>query len=173
MLTPDEFEALFETFQVSAWRLEIQGVYQEPEEREPLRRWLAGQSDDLGWMADWYSWVRQAVAAGRHLARVRTTTSPLTDYLRWELGVLTPPAIEAGEDIRVLSEEQARQLDIPRTDFWIFDDVRVAVLMFGDAGVLGAELLEQPADVAPFRAIQARAWDAAVSYRDWERSPAP
>lgn len=173
MLRREEFEALFDNFQRSAWRLEIQGTYDEPEEREPLRQFLNGEPDDLAWMQDWYDWIRDITAAGKRCGRVRVTTSPLTDYLRWELDILTPPAVVAGEDIRVLSGEQAQRLEVPPTDFWLFDDERAAVLVFGDDGVLGAELVDEPSAVEPFRRLRDRTWDAATPYRDWVAPSAP
>ncbi|GAB3914418.1 DUF6879 family protein [Kibdelosporangium lantanae] len=173
MLTREEFGRLFDVFERSAWRLEIQGVYDEPEEREPFRRFLAGEPDDLEWMQDWYDWIHEVTSAGKQCARVRATTDPLTDYLRWELGVLTPPAVDAGEDIRVLPAQQAIALELPRTDFWLFDDSSVAVLVFGESGVVGAELVDEREAVESYRRVRDRAWDAAVPYQDWAATSAP
>lgn len=161
-----EFERLFDEFTASAWRLEIQGTYDEPEEREPLRRFLAGEPDDLTWMADWFDWVRQLTAAGRRIGRVRVLTEPLTDYLRFELS-FTPQTVDAGEDIRVLAANDANTLGLPREDFWLFDDRLVAVLHFGDTGVASVEVIDDPAEVARYRAVQQRAMSAAVPYREW------
>ena len=112
MLSRAEFEALFDTFTESAWRLEIQSAYDEPEEREPLRRWLAGESDDLEWIADWWAWISDITRAGKRFGRVRVVYDPPSDYQRYELGVLTPPAVEAGEDIRILPAARARELAV-------------------------------------------------------------
>jgi hypothetical protein len=172
MLSRAEFEQLFDTFTRSAWRLEVQGVYDEPEEREPLRRFLAGGPDDLAWMADWFTWIREITHAGKRFGRVRVLADPITDYQRFELGRLTPPAVEAGEDIRVLTADQAHELDLPDRDFWLFDDTRVALMSFGPDGVDGADLLDDAASVQPFRDARDRAWDAAVPYRDWASATA-
>jgi hypothetical protein len=167
MLSRTEFERLFDTFTSSAWRLEAQGVYDEIEEREPLLRFLAGEPDDLEWMADWFDWIRDITATGKLFGRVRVLADPITDYQRFELGLLSPPAVDAGEDIRVLTRAQARALDLPDQDFWLFDDTRVAVMHFGPGGVAGADLIDDLASVRPFRDARDRAWDAAVPYRDW------
>ena len=71
MLSRAEFERLFDTFTSSAWRLETQGVYDEPEEREPLRRFLADDPDDLVWMADWFVWIREITGTGKRFGWVR------------------------------------------------------------------------------------------------------
>jgi hypothetical protein len=172
-LSRAEFEALFDSFAVSAWRLEIQGVYDEPEEREPLRRFLTGEPDDLAWMADWFDWIREITAAGKTLRRTRLLMDPLTDYQRFELGWLTPPAVDAGEDIRVLGEHRARELHLPDRDFWVFDGRLVAVLQFGPAGVAGADLLDSDDTVRPYLEAHDRAWDASIPYREWAASSAP
>src|SRR5436190_18954608 len=102
MLSRAEFEDLFDRFTASAWRLEIQVVYTELEEQEPLRRFLAGEPDDLGCMIDWWDWIRDATAAGKSIGRTRVLMDPLPDYQRFELGRLTASSIDAGEDIRAL-----------------------------------------------------------------------
>lgn len=159
-------EHLLDTFGRSAWRLECQGTYDEPEEREPLRQFLAGEPDDLAWYMDWPEWVREVRASGRTIGRVRVLTDPLTDYLRWEIGVLTPPAVEAGEDIRVLPAAVWPGLQLPSTDFWLFDDSTAAVLHFGDQGVSGVELITG-AEIESYRERQRRATAAAVSFNQW------
>ncbi|HEX3779920.1 MAG TPA: hypothetical protein VHX38_09640 [Pseudonocardiaceae bacterium] len=158
------FERLFDTFERSAWRLECQGIYDEPEEREPMRRFLAGEPNDMAWFADWPVWIRNQRESGRTVGRVRMLTDPLTDYLRFELSI-TPPAVDAGEDIRLVDQHVFESLEIPREDFWIFDDSTVALLHFGGSGVSGAEIIIDPGRVASFRDRQRCAWDAAVPYR--------
>ncbi len=161
--TRDEVERLFDTFECSAWRLECQSSYDEPEEQEPLRRFLAGEPQDLTWFEEWPIWISRQRAAGRTIGRVRMLTEPLTDYLRFELSI-TPPAVEAGEDIRLVDQHVFESLAIPREDFWIFDDTTVALLNFGDTGMAGAEIVTDPGRVASFRDRQRRAWDAAVPF---------
>ncbi|HKS44879.1 MAG TPA: hypothetical protein VJT49_07125 [Amycolatopsis sp.] len=167
-LTPRaDFERLFDTFRSSAWRLECQGVYREPEETEPLRRFLVGEPDDLAWYADWPEWVRGVRASGRTIGRVRVLTDPLTDYLRFELERLTPPALAGGEDIRILSAIEFAALDVPQEDFWIFDEKIVGILHFGDTGVTGVEMVTGPDRVAEFIERKRRTIGASWTYRDW------
>lgn len=167
-LTPRaEFERLFDTFRTSAWRLECQGTYREPEEAEPLQRFLAGEPDDLAWYADWPEWVRGVRASGRTIGRVRVLTDPLTDYLRFELDRLTPPALDGGEDIRVLPAGKFATLGVPREDFWIFDDATAGVLHFGDTGVTGVEMIIGPDKVAEFVHRKRRTIAASATYHDW------
>lgn len=165
------FEALVAGFERSAWRLEAQGWYDEPDEGALLAQWLSDgdPAPTLAWFADWPEWIAEQAAAGRRFERVRVLTDPLTDYLRWQLDVITEPAIAAGEDIRVLPAAAAATLELGRSDFYVFDDRAVAVLDFDRGQVTGALLLDEPAELDAFRAIRARAWDHALRFGEYRR----
>lgn len=64
-------------------------------------------------------------------------------------------------------------LHLPDGDFWIFDESRVAVIRFGDTGVLGAEVITDPGTVDRYRAIRQRAWAAATPFTEWARGRYP
>jgi hypothetical protein len=165
------FADLFRRFTRSAWRWEAQGTYRQPDEVDPWQRWREGVpvSADLDWLAPWLDDVREAARAGRRFERVRMLTEPLTEYLRWQMEV-TPANVEAGEDIRVLPESEARSLDLPQDDFWLFDDERVAVLHFGPTDLRGAEIITDPDTVARYRSWRDLAWQHAVTFQDYNRS---
>lgn len=164
MLSREEFKKHMNSWRTSAWRWECQGIYREPSEEEPLRRFLAGEPN-LEWFQGWLARVRTWIASGQRIGRVRMLTNPLTDYLRFELSI-TPPAIEAGEDIRFLSAARAAELGAPTEDFWLFDDERVLALRFGEHGVSGAELITDPGKVSAYRAWRDTASAAAVPFTD-------
>ncbi|MFC0438739.1 DUF6879 family protein [Kutzneria buriramensis] len=168
------FQALVTGFERSAWRLEIQGWYDEPDEGELVAQWLADgdPAPTLTWFADWPAWIAEQGRAGKRFERVRVLTDPLTDYLRWQLDVITEPAIAAGEDIRVLPAAAAADLELGGQDFYILDDRQVAVLDFDGGQVIGARLLDSAADMATFRAIRATAWDHAERFREYRRARA-
>ncbi|MEU4444917.1 DUF6879 family protein [Actinosynnema sp. NPDC050801] len=162
------FADLFRRFSRSAWRWEAQGTYRQPDEAEPWQRWREGvpATDDLEWLSPWLEDVRTATRAGRRFERVRVLTDPLTEYLRWQMEV-TPANIAAGEVIRVLPEADARALDLPGYDFWLFDDERVAVLHFTANDLDGAEIITDPATVARHRSWRDVAWRHAVAFEDY------
>jgi hypothetical protein len=163
LIAGDDWPNLFSSFRRTAWRLESQGIYREPYEQEPLRQFLAGQKPDLSFMDDHVATVRADTAAGKRWQRVRVLTEPLTDYLRFEMSIAWLNA-EAGEEIRVLTESQARDLGIPRQDFWMLDDDQVAAMHFGDQGFEYAELVTEPAAVEPFRKFRELAWQNATPF---------
>lgn len=168
LVTGDEFYQLFRTFRHTVFRFEAQGVYREPVEDEPLRRFLAGEPPDDDWLQPWLDLVRVAKAENRDFRRVRVLTEPLTDYLRFEMDLALRQNIPAGEDIRALSKPEANALGLPQDiDFWMFDDDRVGLMRFGDRGMLGLEMINEPRAVSHYRQWRDRAWEAALAHHDW------
>jgi hypothetical protein len=165
-VTGEAWGRLLREFTRSAWRWEAQGVYREPVEQEPLRAFLAGEPVDLSYMNHWLTGVREATDAGRTFGRVRMLTEPLTDYLRFELAA-TSRNLDAGEDIRVIAQVRARELELPGYDFWIFDDERVAVMRFDGDGFTHADLITDARAVARFREIRERAWKDAIPISEY------
>lgn len=171
LISGEAFGALFREFESSAWRWEAQGTYNQPDEVEPWQRWRDGVPvlDDLDWLRSWLDDIRAATEAGKVFQRVRMMTEPLTEYLRWQMEV-TPANIDAGEEIRLLTQAAASTLALPEHDFWIFDHVRVAVLHYGPGGLIGAEIVTEPATVARYEQWRKIAWAEAVSYEDFVKT---
>lgn len=168
LVAGDEFYRLFRNFRRTVFRLETQGVYREAVEDEPLRRFLAGEPPDDEWLQPWLDLVRLAKAENRAFRRVRVLTEPPTDYLRFEMDLALRLNIPAGEDIRALSRSQANMLGLPEdTDFWMFDDDRVGLMHFGDRGMLGLEMINEPRAVSQYRQWRDCAWEAALTHQDW------
>lgn len=166
-----DFDALFQQFECTALRWEAQGEYTlQDAELEPWRRWREGHRDDFEWLRPWLDTVRNATNAGKRIARARMLTEPLTDYLRWQLDV-TPANLSAGEDIQVLSEPKARELALPRHDFWVFDNRRVVVLHFNEQGLAGTETLTDPEVVERHRRWLDTAFAHAQPFRHYRDSP--
>jgi hypothetical protein len=140
-----EFRQLFHTFEHTAFRLEARDTYDVTYESESLRRFLAGEPDDLPWMQSWLDMLREATAAGRRFARVRVVSMPLTDYSRF--GVWCAQFTNAaGEDIRYLPRDQADRQGLPNHDYWLFDSSKLVRMHFDDSNVfLGGEVIDDTA----------------------------
>jgi hypothetical protein len=164
------FADLFRSFSRTAWRWEAQGTYHQPDEVEPWQRWRDGEPalTDLEWLRPWLDQIRTSTQAGKRFERVRMMTEPPTEYLRWQLEV-TPANIEAGEIIHILPESQGRELGLPREDFWLFDDERLAVLHFTSDDMKGAEIITDPATVARYRTWRDLATEHAVAFEDYAK----
>jgi hypothetical protein len=170
LLTLEEFADLFTSFARTAFRLETRDFYNDDSEHEPFRRFLAGEPADDSWMADFCDDVRSWVAEGKRVERVRVVTVPHSDYVRWSLTVARLN-IEAGEDIRYLPRIRARELGLPDEDYWLFDSRRAAVLRFDDTDrLLGAELIEDPAEVVKRCRWRDVAWRHATEWGRYSRS---
>lgn len=160
------WDEAFRTFTRSAWRLEAQGVYREPYERQPLIDFLAGQDPDLSFMDEWIADVHADVAAGKTYGRVRVLTEPLTDYLRFELS-FTQLNIDAGEEVRVLPMRRFTELEVPQVDFWLFDDARAAVMHLDENGFAYADLVTDEPEITRFREIREVAWQNAIPFSEY------
>ncbi|MFJ1545880.1 DUF6879 family protein [Streptomyces sp. NPDC088246] len=105
---------------------------------------------------------------GKQVSRVHVLTSPLTDYLRYELSAY-PGNIRAGECIGITDLSELSVHGLPDHDFWLFDDREVYRMHYTDTGkFIGAELL--PADRLPeYRAYQDTAQAYATPFTEyWE-----
>ncbi|MEV5409751.1 DUF6879 family protein [Thermopolyspora sp. NPDC052614] len=171
LLTPEEFADLFNSFaHTAAFRLETRDFYDEDSEHEPFRRFLAGEPADDSWVADFCEDVRSWVAEGKRVERVRVITVPHGDYVRWSMTVARLN-VQDGEDIRYLPRPEARDLEFPHEDYWLFDSRRAAVLHCDDADrLLGAELIVDPAEVVKRCRWRDVAWSHATGWRQYSGS---
>jgi hypothetical protein len=138
-----------------------------PYENESLRRFLAGEPDDLPWMQSWLDMLRAAAAAGRRFARVRVVSLPLTDYSRF--GVWCAQFTNAaGEDIRYLTRDHAQAAGLPGEDYWLFDSRKLVRMHFDEADhFLGGEIIEDPAGIVRANYWRDAAWHKAVRRDDF------
>src|SRR5688500_7014998 len=97
-LTPDEYADAFPgLFSHTAFRLEQLDHYINPVEGEPFARYQRGEADDLTWRQPWLDLVADAMRDGKTMTRVHVVSEPWTDYAAFELTVVYPPAVSAGE----------------------------------------------------------------------------
>lgn len=121
--------------------------YDADYENESLRKFLAQEKDDLPWMQDWLTMIRDATSKGRRFTRVRVVSLPLTDYSRF--GVWCAQFTNgAGEDIRYLTRDRADAGQLPNHDYWLFDSRKLVRMHFDDADAfLGGEVIEGASEV--------------------------
>lgn len=166
LLLGADFGALFETYEHTAFRLEVRDSYLGVGyEQEPFRKWQVGEPDDMAWRRDWLDGVRRRAAEGRSMSRVRVVSMPPTDYVRFSYRNCADN-IEAGEDIRYL--DRADALDLPAYDYWLFDSLHLYTMHFDDENAFhGAELVTDPAIVAQHLQWRDEAWRRSAAYRDF------
>jgi hypothetical protein len=166
LLTGQSFADFVLGYERAAFRFEIRERYNEPEEAEQVRRFLAGEPD-YAWNEEWAAMMRQRTAQGQRMERVRVVTEPHSDYTWFGLD-LARINVAAGEDIRYLPRAMAENLDLPGHDFWLIDSSRVGILRFGsDDVLLGAEVLTDSAVVVRHCYWRDVAWHNAVPFAEY------
>jgi hypothetical protein len=121
-MNPEEFDAVFEAFRTTAFRLETLSRYSDEVEDAELALFLAGEPlPERSTRTDpWLARVAQTTTAGKRWQRVHVVSHPLTDYLRFEL-VGYEANVAAGEDVRIADRDAHPALARLRQDFWLFD----------------------------------------------------
>lgn len=117
----------------SAWRLCALDEYVVPEEAAAIDTWErtgAAVSADNGWLPI----LAAARRRGASIGRVQVFSRPLTRYAEWLLAVY-PLNVAAGEDLRIAyRDEHPGGLPGLTVDFWLFDDQRIARLVYDHKG---------------------------------------
>jgi hypothetical protein len=162
-----EFRRFFDGFQHTAFRMEVRDRYDAPYENDSVRRFLAGEPDDLPWLQNWLTMLRQHAAEGRRFSRVRVVSVPLTDYSRFGIWCARFTSA-AGEDIRYLTRDLAGAEALPSYDYWLFDS-RTLVQMHFDTEdrFLGGEVIDDPALIVKHSYWRDAAWHWAVPRDDF------
>lgn len=164
-MTGEEFAALFDTFQHTAFRLECLQAYDVSQEAEAVRAFREGRPrpERSVRTSPWLRRVAVTTAQGKRWSRVRVVDYPLTEYTRYELvGYVESQA--AGEQIQLADHDQVGDLG---PDFWLFDagtPGACAVLMryTVDGKIEGFDLVTDPAHLERLHAIQSAAEAHAV-----------
>lgn len=167
MLTKAEFGTQLRTFRHTAFRLELQPAYQEPDEQDTLTRFLAGCPEPptaVDSLRAWFDQTAEATRQGKRIERVRVHDDPPTDYQRWERWI-DRWNTDAGESIRYLTRKRAHEIgllpDAGNVDWWLLDSNRLIMMRFDRHGLrIEDELVTDPAVV-----VQACTWrDLAIHH---------
>jgi hypothetical protein len=142
-----EFVQFARSYKHTAWRLEVRDNYADPDEAEDVRRFVAGEPTDESWMDDWLGLILRRTLDGQQIGRVRVVSEPWSDYTRFGLH-LSRLNVAAGEDIRYLSRDRAKELELPEYDYWLLDSHKMCILRHDEHDVLlGADIITDPAVV--------------------------
>jgi hypothetical protein len=155
------FDALFDTFTHSAYRLETLPAYGVPQEDESFRAFLHGEPrpERSVRTSPWMRRIALTTAAGKQWSRTRVLDTPLTDYQRYQL----PAYLESqavGEQIRITP----RFTSVDTPDFWLFDDETdqpwAIVLDYSDRGEFtGHRVVRHPSVIKALR-MRRHAYDS-------------
>jgi hypothetical protein len=163
-----EFNALFDHFERSAFRVEARDRYDVDDERGEFAAFLEGKNfpPRTAESDPWLALVAGGKAVGRLIERVRLVGEPLTEYTRFEFTGYREN-IAAGEKVRVVPRTALADADQgwASEDFWIFDEELVVLLSYDDEGrFLG---VHQAGESHPYLAAKQRALSLAVDFEDF------
>jgi len=162
-----EWGALLTSYSKSCLHYEAQQIYSNPVENERVADFIAGRP-----MTPTYEWrlsrVRQRAALGAIKTVIRIVVEPPTDYTRMEVATY-PILVRGGEDIRVIAVPVGTWPDdIPRHDFYLFDDREVWRMHYNDDHTFaGAEQLDGEEVLARHLRWRDRALELAVPLHDY------
>ncbi|MGW6917238.1 DUF6879 family protein [Kitasatospora sp. NPDC054939] len=162
-ITDEQFDGFFHGtgFEHTAWRLESRRGYASDRKGTGFQRWTRGEDPKTDPDRPWCRNIRQQVAAGKRIERVRIVDDPITDGQAYLLAV-SWANVEAGEDIRYLSRRRTGT-SIPDRDFWLFDSRYLLALHFDqDDDYLGAEFIDDADAILAACQIRDAAWHHAV-----------
>lgn len=169
-MTPEEFDAAFDTFQHTVLRLEVLQSYAVSAEDEFARAFREGlpRPERSLRTSSWLRHIATTTMAGKSWTRVRLVRHPLSEYLQHELLAFVESAA-VGEQIRIVDLDQHPELSQLGPDFWLFDagkpDEFAIVMYYDDAGSLTG--YERISDVDWCRDQRDRALAASVSLANY------
>lgn len=167
-ISDDEFERLLKSgFSSQAVHLEMRDAYGTSVELPYMAKWAAGEPDDLDWLADWCSTLREHVTANRSVRRARIVSEPLSDYQRWSYSI-AEPMVQAGEDIRWVPRRLVSSVALPGNDFYLFDNRLAVFLLYAGSGLsVGKVSSQSPSDLRLCREAFEAVWKLAIPHRDY------
>ncbi|WP_338028297.1 DUF6879 family protein [Actinomadura graeca] len=116
----------------------------------------------------WTDTVRNAVARGLDVRRVRVVSEPVSDYIRFEHAVTERVNVAGGERIRWLSRARTWDLLLPGCDLWLVDDETALFYFFApDGEPVGSQASTHPAIVSRCVDAVAAAWGRGIDHADY------
>jgi hypothetical protein len=164
----------------SLFRLETLDRYDVGSDGGDFQRYLHGEDGpDADRKAAWHKVLQADLDRGVTTSRVHVVCSPLSDYLRYEFEWGYAHNL-AYEDIRILDlSEKPMPTGLDGIgDFWLIDDLQVAVMRYDGTGrYLGFEAAPDD-EVVRYLAARDAAWQAGVPFgsywashrQDWRDS---
>lgn len=152
---PAEFEALFETFSWSAFRLETLQHY-------------AG----TGPAPEWAALVKANRRWGKVHQRVHVIAEPLAPAMTEELTEGYPGNVAAGEDISIITTgPDMWPGGIPQADFWLFDSSRLYAMHYNpDGSWAGASRVHDPERIVEACRVRDETLHRAIPWRAYVTS---
>jgi hypothetical protein len=168
----DILDQQFQTFERSAFRLELRDRYEIPAKRARIGSFLDGQPlPDQDAKDAWMKFIRNSLRLGKSISRVHVLPVQLTPYLRYEIEWGYLYTATAGESIHLVQFADASHYLAEQTlDYWLFDD-NGAVLMHyhPDGRFLKSQIVDDPQQIAKLTKLKYDLLTIAVPLRQYLR----
>ncbi|GHI07395.1 hypothetical protein AQI88_20585 [Streptomyces cellostaticus] len=167
-LDGNEWNAYFDEFKHSAFRLEVHQTYTLPDEAETFRSFLAGEPMPDGFNERWHQTIRSNTEAGRTMIRAKIVRRPITPYSRFLFGWGIAGNVAVGEDYRILDLTDQPNPGLPEQDFWMFDETTVVHLNYRPDGTqINRELIREP-NIDKYLAWRDLALESAIPFHAYQ-----
>lgn len=167
-ITDEEFDRLLREFKRECIHLENRDAYGTAVELPHMAKWTAGEPDDLEWLQDWCSTLREHVKSGKSVRRARIVSEPLSDYQRWSYSIAYP-MVDAGEDVRWIPRRLVSSTALPGNDYYLFDDHLVVFLIYAGNGLAVDKVTStDPHDIQLCRSAFEAVWKLSIPHRDYK-----
>jgi hypothetical protein len=140
---------MFDDFERSAFRMETLQTYGIPGEQEEVSLYLQGAPKPDDPDSEWHQGIRNNVAAGKTMQRLKVVRRPFTDYTRFLFDWGIPDNVAAGEDYRIL-DVTGRESPVPEQDYWMFDESTVVLMNYNPDGSVRSRDVVESGDVAEY-----------------------
>ncbi|MCN9239560.1 hypothetical protein NGF19_01970 [Streptomyces sp. RY43-2] len=151
----------------SAVHLELRDTYEGYDDGGRFAEWKREGGITPAFVEDFRAWtdlVRETVARGVEMRRVRVVSVPVTEYIRFEYEAAHLNQ-EAGEQVRWLPRSDAATLLVPGADLWIFDGRLIRFGHFtGDGALVRNEMCQDPSVIKKFSEAFEAVWQRATPH---------
>lgn len=165
----EALDQAWQTYRRSAFRMEARQTYAVPQETEAWQAFIEGRLMPPRTPENnpWLHRVASHTAEGRRIYRVHIVDLPLSPYVQFEMHGYRDNAA-AGELIYIANRSDHLVLADYGDDWWLFDDTRLVLMHYNDAGeFLAAEDAPQGTDIGEYRRRRDLALQHALPLNDY------
>lgn len=131
-----EFEEYIKNAKKSLFRFEGLQDYSAEDGDEVVKIFIdTGKLAELPNTNKWWLEMKKKNKLGMITQRVRLVTKPITDYTKTELAYLKEASKYSGDDIRIIEENDLKQIaPLGIKDYWLVDNKYVLEMNYGPKG---------------------------------------
>lgn len=129
-------------------------------------QFVRGETPTWDMNSPWARTISVKTRDGAYVGRVRIVDNPPTEGQLYLLAHAEHND-DLGEDVRNMWRDDAKRVNLPDEDFWIFDSHIVTLCLWDDDNLTGVELITEPARVNQYNRLRDVALHYAIPYRDF------